>query len=713
MRKIYKVFIIAIFMLIVFTLKNCTYATSISQENYEKIINGEIELTYGLFGAKGDGKTNDFEAIRATHEFANEIYSSKNINLTVYGESSKTYYMGVGKNGESIPVQTNTDWKNCNFIIDDYIDEDGDGTNDITIGNPVFDIISSKSKLAKTLKQIKQVQIGYKQTDFYINQLTKKAEWLADYLLNEGIGSYGFKKLYVIIENKNKKNYRSGTTEYDVIENFIINMQDEGFGEILSSINNEIISEDDFKDGKMSNVKITIFPMDEDEITVQNGSFLTHTNNYVYDNNGNKAGYTRRGIRVYARNNTVVNNIVHTINEQTHLNTSTYQDNKNGNLYDGFLICYNATNVTFKNCKLMAHTKTSGGGTYDINLGRSININLENIGYSCVCSNRNTNKQATVYCENCYEDNMLDNKTRWGIMGNNYIKNFNVYNCKLNRIDSHQGVWGMCLKDSTIGVNGLTLNGGGNCLVSNITFDSTANIVTLRSDYGANWNGEIKLKDIKWIIKKDETNPHIIQAKNPGNLNYGYDCHFPKLEVYNMTIDNSQNVGQDTRIYMIYLLAPATTVTHPYEFLDNINIKNINNINNKNSEFYLWLTQLWSSESGTYTDRFLLNRYKNTKPINFKIQNVHNFGYNSISDKEGDAIKKYNNISNSIFNVVKILQGDSDEDSQITAYDAYKALEYSIEDNVEDEKIYLLDMDEDNMISSYDAYTILKESIGI
>ena len=298
-------------------------------------------------------------------------------------------------------------------------------------------------------------------------------------------------------------------------------------------------------------------------------------------------------------------------------------------------------------------------------------------------------------------------------MGNNYIKNFNVYNCKLNRIDSHQGVWGMCLKDSTIGVNGLTLNGGGNCLVSNITFDSTANIVTLRSDYGANWNGEIKLKDIKWIIKKDETNPHIIQAKNPGNLNYGYDCHFPKLEVYNVTIDNSQNVGQDTRIYMIYLLAPATTVTHPYEFLDNINIKNINNINNKNSEFYLWLTQLWSSESGTYTDRFLLNRYKNTKPINFKIQNVHNFGYNSTSDKEGDAIKKYNNISNSIFNVVKILQGDSDEDSQITAYDAYKALEYSIEDNVEDEKIYLLDMDEDNRISSYDAYTILKESIGI
>ena len=53
------------------------YVTVFSEENYNKIINKQVELTYGLFGAKGDSETDDFEPIRATHVFANQIYSYK------------------------------------------------------------------------------------------------------------------------------------------------------------------------------------------------------------------------------------------------------------------------------------------------------------------------------------------------------------------------------------------------------------------------------------------------------------------------------------------------------------------------------------------------------------------------------------------------------------------------------------------------------------
>ena len=59
------------------------------------------------------------------------------------------------------------------------------------------------------------------------------------------------------------------------------------------------------------------------------------------------------------------------------------------------------------------------------------------------------------------------------------------------------------------------------------------------------------------------------------------------------------------------------------------------------------------------------------------------------------------------------LLGDLDYDGDITAYDAYLALKYSVEDYVEPEIIAIADLDNDNIITSYDAYLILKISIGL
>ena len=60
------------------------------------------EIFYSDFGAVGDGVTNDFLAIKAAHDRANEI------GAKVFADGSKTYYIGK-TGGEFITVKTSTD----------------------------------------------------------------------------------------------------------------------------------------------------------------------------------------------------------------------------------------------------------------------------------------------------------------------------------------------------------------------------------------------------------------------------------------------------------------------------------------------------------------------------------------------------------------------------------------------------------------------------
>jgi len=66
---------------------------------------------YSDFGAKGDGKTDDIDAIVATHAFANKY------GLPVKADEGATYYLS-GKDRTAI-IQTSTDFGTAAFIIDD------------------------------------------------------------------------------------------------------------------------------------------------------------------------------------------------------------------------------------------------------------------------------------------------------------------------------------------------------------------------------------------------------------------------------------------------------------------------------------------------------------------------------------------------------------------------------------------------------------------
>jgi hypothetical protein len=68
-------------------------------------------VRYSDFGAKGDGKTDDIDAIAATHTFANQH------NLSVKADQGATYYIG-GKERTAV-IRTDTDFGTAAFIIDD------------------------------------------------------------------------------------------------------------------------------------------------------------------------------------------------------------------------------------------------------------------------------------------------------------------------------------------------------------------------------------------------------------------------------------------------------------------------------------------------------------------------------------------------------------------------------------------------------------------
>jgi len=68
-------------------------------------------VRYSDFGARGDGKTDDIDAIAAAHVFANQH------GLLVKADEGASYY--IGGNERTAVIQTNTDFGTAAFIIDD------------------------------------------------------------------------------------------------------------------------------------------------------------------------------------------------------------------------------------------------------------------------------------------------------------------------------------------------------------------------------------------------------------------------------------------------------------------------------------------------------------------------------------------------------------------------------------------------------------------
>jgi hypothetical protein len=92
------------------TNENGELLINVSQKDARRF-NANGIVRYRDFGARGDGKTDDLDAIAATHAFANQQ------GLVVKADEGATYYIS-GKN-RPVAIQTDTDFGTAAFIIDD------------------------------------------------------------------------------------------------------------------------------------------------------------------------------------------------------------------------------------------------------------------------------------------------------------------------------------------------------------------------------------------------------------------------------------------------------------------------------------------------------------------------------------------------------------------------------------------------------------------
>ncbi len=277
---------------------------------------------YSEYGAVGDGKTDDQEAIVRTHEAANEA------GLTVRADAGKTYYIGRGS--KVAVVQTNTEWGDAKFIIDDT-----------DVENRNRQIFSVTSKLAseeitsvKTLKKNQEkldLTLPYASFIVVTDNTTRR---FIRYGLNQNSGS-------------------SQTDGFVIDKNGRVDMK----APIIWDFNT--IS------------SMVAYPIDEQKLTISGGHFTTIANQAE-----SRYNYYARGIGIN-RSKVVVDGLQHIISGE----------GDHGAPYGGFLNISNCTEVLVQNCILTGHKvySTIGAanapvsmGTYDISVGRSTNVTFKN-----------------------------------------------------------------------------------------------------------------------------------------------------------------------------------------------------------------------------------------------------------------------------------------------------------------------------------------------
>ncbi len=612
-------------------------------------------VTYECFGAQGNGSTNDYAAIKNTHDFANEVYIEEGILLTVQGTSGKTYYLGdnhVGNysNPSPISVITNVDWRGANFIVDDYGNGAASNLDLFRVVSPMTVMLRSTktpdqdvnaapmydyrlnsysvdvTSIAKMTDVDNNATVRYldvqagkrgsldaslfvgavKAASSFAGQSSSMTETIHKYLSDARIWA-------VQIEDENVKQYirysgtntNSGSNERDV---FLIDTETKtNLSDIEWSFNMD-----------SEKLSVRIWPVPENPITIKNGNFTTKVNHDAfYLNNGKCANqnYNNRNIRIAFTGNVTISGVKHYLDENAYTGsgysyTCYYSDsNPLGNAYYGFVRLDRASYINVNNVDLTPHTtpiRTVTGstssynyGTYDLVYNYSTNVQFNNLSFACASGSKTRGSS-------CYEEMMIE-KSKWGLVESSGSRNVFFTNSQLNRIDAHEGVMNLYVTDSTIGAKGFRLIGSGDFYANNLLMDRSPGILQLREDYGSTWNGTVVMDDITFTIPNntfDSSTIYLVKSGrqytsslNDNTHDFGYLTYFPNLYLNNITLDNTGKYngvtlnGADTNTKDIYLARLNSDNVdldggYKYDFAGDIRVNNIKFVNQNGRTFY-------------------------------------------------------------------------------------------------------------------------------
>lgn len=336
-------------------------------------------LTYEQFGAKGDGVTDDFPAIIATHEAANEK------GLPVRAADGKTYY--IGNTIGTAVVRTDVDFGTAKFIIDD---------SDVGLENREYSVFKVESALDPF--------------DIEGVESLKRNQTKIDVSLPG--------RCLVRVVNSNHKAYiRLGANQDNgtAQEEYFIAEKDGNIDPSTSLIW-------DYEEV----TKMTAYPIDEKPLVIKGGVFTTIANhapsNYTY--------YCR-GFNVN-RSNVRIENVIHYVEGEL----------DHGAPYDGFMSFDRAADILVSNCVYTPHmtywTIGSAGrpitmGSYDISAHGCVNVKWENCRQTTDIHDKN---YWGVFCSNFCKNLSMDRCSFSRFDAHLGVKNVSLTNC----VFGHQGV---------------------------------------------------------------------------------------------------------------------------------------------------------------------------------------------------------------------------------------------------------------------------------
>ena len=286
----------------------------------------EIVVRYSDFGAVGDGVANDFAAIKAAHDYANER------GLAVEGSAGKTYRLGE-HGTDSIIIKTDTLWVGCGFILDDT-DIMPDHPSRTT---PLF--IVERERPAQEVKGV---------STLVRNQT------------NLGV-RFDETMLVHVVNDEQRRYIRSGLNQdMGDAQREVLMVHPDGTIDPSTPVcwDYEKIT------------KIEAFPIDDKPIIINGGHFIRWANHAP-----NEYTYYHRGIKVI-RSNVTIRNVYH---QMTRLGETRAP-------YNGFIVSEFVNNFTLENATVHAHKhyyrQDSGGknllGSYEFCFFASNDVKVKN-----------------------------------------------------------------------------------------------------------------------------------------------------------------------------------------------------------------------------------------------------------------------------------------------------------------------------------------------
>ncbi len=333
-------------------------------------------VTYEQFGAKGDGVTDDIDAIVAAHADANTK------GVKVLAKEGATYYIGGA--AKPVTIETDTDWSTARFIIDDRAVE--------SQGLEVFRVPAPKNGTSADLSGLKTLKAGAASIGItlpYDAMLIIRNDNVRQFIRKGANQDSGQPMCDLILVDKNGSIDPSTPVIWD-------------FDEITYA---------------------TAIPMVEKTLTLRGGVFTT------YDNAKKTDTYKsfHRGIRI-SRSNTVVDGMTHIVEKEGNV----------GSPYYGFISVTSSNNVTVRNCVFTGHktfkdAKGTSMGTYDLYFDSSTHLKVEN----CTQTNEITDsKYWGVFASNSCKNIEFDSCVFSRFDAHRGVTNLTLRNCEFG----HQGV---------------------------------------------------------------------------------------------------------------------------------------------------------------------------------------------------------------------------------------------------------------------------------